>query len=251
MLVPSYARTHDLAWLPVTILLALALLLVWRCVLRPATRALVPAFIAQRLPGQWDAGAAAALRETFGIVAVDGTGTGTGTGMGTDPRTSTRWHGSFRAIALLVISLALGVATHIAWDLFTHEGRIGTELFPILDQMWGALAGFKWLQHGSSVLGLLILAIWGASRLAAHAGTPHLPQVAGWVRVSWWISLPSLLLGAWLWGMAAFGPFTSEWTLQHLAYRVLPPASAAFGILTLVLCIAVQLLSRRPKRDAR
>ncbi|HPT95706.1 MAG TPA: DUF4184 family protein, partial [Microbacteriaceae bacterium] len=126
MLVPSYARTHDLAWLPVTILLALALLLVWRCVLRPASRALVPAFIAERLPSEWDAGAAAALRETFGIVPVEGRVTSTSTSTGTDTRTRTRWHGSFRAIALLVISLALGVATHIAWDLFTHEGRIGT-----------------------------------------------------------------------------------------------------------------------------
>lgn len=251
MLVPSYARTHDLAWLPVTILLALALLLVWRCVLRPASRALVPAFIAERLPSEWDAGAAAALRETFGIVPVEGRVTSTSTSTGTDTRTRTRWHGSFRAIALLVISLALGVATHIAWDLFTHEGRIGTDLIPILDQMWGPLAGFKWLQHGSSVLGLLILAIWGAYWLAAHPRTPHLPRVAGWVRVSWWISLPVLLLGAWLWGMTAFGPFTSEWTVQHLAYRVPPPASAAFGILTLALCIAVQLASRRNQRDAR
>ena len=37
-----YGLTHSLWWLPLTIVIALALLLVWRCVLRPAARELSP-----------------------------------------------------------------------------------------------------------------------------------------------------------------------------------------------------------------
>ena len=65
-----YGITHDLAWLPVTMLVALVLLLVWRCVLRPAAGELSPAWLAARLPPAWREGARGAVRETFagGIV---------------------------------------------------------------------------------------------------------------------------------------------------------------------------------------
>ena len=226
--VPSYARTHDFAWLPLTVLVALALLVLWRCVFRPAARELAPNWLADRLPVEWNTGAAPALRETFAI-------------SGAPARAS------LRGILLLVVSLAFGVATHILWDLFTHEGRAGTELLPILNEFWGPLTGFKWLQHGSSAIGLLILAIFGAlwlRRRPVVASTRVLPT---WVRVAWWISLPALLVGAWVWGMLALGPFTAHWTFQHLAYRVLPPAAAMFGALTLVLCVVVQV--RRGAQD--
>lgn len=54
----SYTVTHDPRWWALTVLVAWALLLVWRCVLRPAVRALVPTAVAVRLPGSWDSGAA-------------------------------------------------------------------------------------------------------------------------------------------------------------------------------------------------
>src|SRR6188474_3890687 len=65
-----YGRTHDLAWLSATLVLALALLLVWRCVLRPASRELSPTWLASRLPRGWDRGAAGALRDTLAVTAV-------------------------------------------------------------------------------------------------------------------------------------------------------------------------------------
>ena len=140
----GYGRTHDLAWLPATVLLALALLLAWRCVLRPAARELSPRWLAGRLPAEWDRGAAGSLRDTLGVRTVRAPGR--------PQRRSVSW----RAVALLVVSLALGVVSHIAWDLFTHEGRGGVDLFPALAEQWGPLAGYKWLQHGSSVVGLAI-----------------------------------------------------------------------------------------------
>ncbi len=112
---PDYTLTHDLAWLPVTVVVALVLLLVWRCVLRPATRELLPRAVADRSPAAWDAGAGAAARETL--------------------------NGGAVGILWLLASLALGVVTHVAWDFFTHEGRAGDALFPALEQQWGPLWG--------------------------------------------------------------------------------------------------------------
>ena len=50
-----YGLTHSLAWLPLTVAVALVLLLIWRCVLRPAVRELSPRRLADRLPSAWDA----------------------------------------------------------------------------------------------------------------------------------------------------------------------------------------------------
>lgn len=225
----SYGITHDPAWLPATLLLALVLLLIWRCVLRPAVRELAPGPLARRLPGEWDAGAGPALRETF-----DAAGS--------------RWRG----ILLLVASLAIGVLSHIAWDVFTHEGRWGVLLVPALDEQWGPLTGYKWLQHGSSAGGLLILGVWAVFWLRRRPATvgpePVLPAA---VRIGWLAGLPVILGAAWLIGLAVYGPITAEWTLAHLAYRVLPPACAVWGAATVVLAVAVQVLRSRQDRRTR
>jgi Domain of unknown function (DUF4184) len=222
----DYGFTHDLRWMPLTILIALVLLMLWRAVLRPAARELSPRWLASRLPGEWDAPAAASLRETFA------------------KREQTR--PSWRGILLVIVSLAIGVATHILWDLFTHEGRWGSEVLPVLDDQWGPLTGYKWLQHGSSAFGLATLAVWAIMWLRRRDAAAPAPRVLpAWVRSTWWVSLPALLMIAWLWGLAVYGPLTPDWTIAHLAYRVLPPACAIWGGATVVLCITVQMLARR------
>lgn len=219
-----YGRTHAFEWLPVTVLLALLLLLVWRCVLRPAVRELSPRWLAMRLPGEWDRGTAAALRETFAGA----------------PAAAVSW----RSILLLVVSLAIGVVSHIVWDLFTHEGRWGVAAFPLLGEEWGPLPGYKWLQHGSTTIGLVIIGIWMLARIVQRAAAAAPRRVLpGWVRWAWWLSLPVGLLVALLWGLAVQGPLDGDFTVAHLAYRVLPPACALWGAATVGLCIAVQALA--------
>jgi hypothetical protein len=224
----AYGWTHDVAWLPLTGLLALVLLLVWRCVLRPAARELSPRAIAVRLPEEWDAGAVASARETVA---------------------PTAWrdrplHVLFPAV--LAAALLFGVITHIVWDLFTHEGRAG---MPALQELWGPLPGYRWLQYASSVVGLLVLAVWALRRLRrakVAASAPRLlPAVVRW---TWWLALPVILTLALVTAYAMYGPLTAEFTLQHLAYQVLPPACALWGGLTVALCIVVQALGRRPSR---
>ena len=68
------------------------------------------------------------------------------------------------------------------------------------------------------------------------------------MRVAWWLSLPLALALAWGWGLLAYGPLTPEWTVQHLAYRVLPPACAVWAVLTVALCVGILVAKRRVGR---
>ncbi len=210
----SYQATHTNLLLSGVI--ALVLLALWYLLLRPAVRELSPDALARRLPGEWDAGPRATWRQIA---------------RGRPAWVSALW---------IVVSLLLGVVTHIVWDAFTHEGRWGVRLVPALDEQWGPLAGYKWLQHGSSILALVIIAAYGAWWLARRTPAASVTRVLpGWVRIAWWVSLPAILVAAWLFGLAAYGPLTQTWTAQHLAYRVLPPACAVWGAITLALCLVV------------
>lgn len=218
-MVPHYGMTHDPVWLPLTVVVAFVLFLVWRCALRPATREMLPRSIAARLPSEWDTGAVAAARSALG-----------GGGM---------------ALVWLALSLTLGVASHIAWDVLTHEGRAGVQLFPLLDEQWGPLPGVKWLQHASSALGLAGLAVFALvwlSRRPMGSVRRVLPDV---VRVVWWVSLPAALLVASGAALLVAGPFDAEFTPTHLVYGVLTKVAAGWAIATLGLAVAVQVRRSR------
>ena len=193
--------------------------------LRPAVSELAPAGLARRLPSEWTDAGMSALRRAVGV-------------------------GQRRGYpVLLALSFVLGVLSHIVWDLFTHEGRGGVQLFPVLGAMWGPLPGYKWLQHGSSVIGLVIIAIWALLRLRRSA-RGRMPErvLPSWARIGWWISLPLILVAAWGIGLAVHGPLDAEFTAQHLAYRMLPTACAVWGGVTLPLCLVLPLFRRGSDR---
>ncbi len=236
--IPSYSTTHDLTAIALTLGIALALFLLWRCVLRPAAAHLLPAFIGERLPSSWQQSTGATLRETFtktrrgDSARVVRSASGNGVVSGT-----------FVQVAVLLASLAIGIVSHVVWDSFTHEGR---QDYAWLDAAWGPLPAFKWLQHGSSVLGLVILAIWGALWLARRRRVPVVGRLPRWVSICWIAALPVCLIAATVWGFVVYGPLTTEWTPAHLAYRVLPPACAVWALLTVALCVGV---AARPARN--
>lgn len=217
----TYSFTHTYANVVWTAVVAFGLFLLWRVVLRPVAGELSPGWLARRLPTDWDETGSAALNDALGI-------------------------GRRKTYGLwLAASLLLGVVSHLLWDAFTHEGRFGLTLLPALADQWGPLQGYKWLQHGSSVVALLVLGICALIWLRrAEPRSLGARRLRPWVRVVWWLSLPVVLLAAWCIGYVMLGPFTSQFTIQHLAYRTLPAACGIWAMFTLALCVGLTIVGR-------
>jgi hypothetical protein len=74
-----------------------------------------------------------------------------------------RWGGAGR-FTLIIASLLLGSMSHLAWDAFTHEHGLVVRNVPDfrapLEEFGTHRPLYNLLQHGSSVLGLGLLAFW-------------------------------------------------------------------------------------------
>jgi hypothetical protein len=75
-----------------------------------------------------------------------------------------RFAGAAR-FALIVCSVLVGIATHLAWDSFTHPNTWPYQHWLMLRQplhlpIVGRITCYKALQHGSTIIGLAVLAIW-------------------------------------------------------------------------------------------
>jgi hypothetical protein len=76
---------------------------------------------------------------------------------------------------LIIGSVLLGIATHLAWDLFTHPNTWLYHHWPILSHplyvpIVGVVPIFKVLQHGSTIVGIGVLLAWLMVRY--HASEP-------------------------------------------------------------------------------
>ncbi len=113
----------------VDVLLGLGCFLLWHTLFGPAAVVLAPTGARRRLP----AGVPFSLRHQLR---------------------------SLRALALVVVSLAVGAATHVLWDAFTHAGRWGERHVAWLAEQHEGVAGYTWSQYASGLLGGLVLAVW-------------------------------------------------------------------------------------------
>ena len=73
------------------------------------------------------------------------------------------WGGA-RRFALIMASLLLGAISNLAWDAFTHDSGLVVRNVPDmrvpLEEFGTHRPLYNVLQHGSSILGLLILVFW-------------------------------------------------------------------------------------------
>ncbi|MFD3789635.1 DUF4184 family protein [Streptomyces cyaneofuscatus] len=86
-----------------------------------------------------------------------------------------RWtRASFGPSAWLcfVRSAALGAATHVVWDAFTHHSRWGTELLPFLNRSVGGFPVYQFAQYGSSAVALAVLVWFVVTGLRRTADAP-------------------------------------------------------------------------------
>ncbi|MGK4584487.1 DUF4184 family protein [Kitasatospora sp. HPMI-4] len=58
------------------------------------------------------------------------------------------------AAGWFAVSAAIGAATHVGWDEFTHRGRAGVRAFPVLSRRLAGVPLYRLLQYGGSVVGL-------------------------------------------------------------------------------------------------
>jgi hypothetical protein len=144
--VAGYGTTHGFPGVVlVSLPIAVVLYAVWRLLLRPAAPRLLPRTVGSRFPAAWAQARVPALRD----------------------------------VPPIVVALAIGIATHVLWDSFTHPGRLGSVLVPGLATTWGPLPGTQWLQYASSVGGLVLVAIVGLRHLigAPRSTVAALPRV--------------------------------------------------------------------------
>lgn len=133
-----------------------------------------------------------------------------------------------------VPSLVIGATTHVCWDMFTHKGRWGTRTFPALTEQLGPLPIFKWLQFGSGVIGLLVIAaalLWWWTRAplvgtVAAAALRH--KVIAWVIVLG--SGLSVFAAVWLIGINAGRPVLQESLLFQMATHSMGAVAAALVV---------------------
>jgi len=86
----------------------------------------------------------------------------------------------WRRLALIVIWIVIGIATHIGWDQFTHQNTWITAHLEFLRNtvpvpFHAPMLMSKILQHSSTVLGFLAVAAWCA---AWYRGTTPVPRTS-------------------------------------------------------------------------
>jgi hypothetical protein len=88
----------------------------------------------------------------------------------------------------LPLAVAIGAATHVGWDEFTHAGRYATTHLDFLAASYpgplGPLAGYRYAQYASGVLGLAIILIAGLRRpriAQAHRVPTRLARAVPWL----------------------------------------------------------------------
>ncbi|MFC8454965.1 DUF4184 family protein [Kitasatospora sp. NPDC057223] len=77
------------------------------------------------------------------------------------------------------VSAAVGAATHVGWDGFTHGGRYGVALLPVLDARVAGLPLYTVLQYGSSAVALGYLARYTAREARGAVPAPALALSPG------------------------------------------------------------------------
>ena len=140
-------RTHTaLAVVTTDVVLGALLWAVWHGLLARPALAWAPAALAARLPGAAPPGLRRRLRTPARVAA----------------------------------ALAVGAATHVLWDEFTHPGRWGAEHVPALARTWAGMPGHAWAQDASGAVGALVLTVWAVRRWRRAPALRHPTPVRWW-----------------------------------------------------------------------
>ena len=137
-----------------------------------------------------------------------------------------RWH-------RVLLSLLAGIATHLAWDVFTHIGHL-----PILDaRVAGGLYLHQVLQHASTLLGTAFLAVWTWRKLHATQPMVTLCVLDDRLRYAVMAAITGLPAAAFLVALRAFEAEPAPLALRAAGVTAL----SAFGLLALLFSVGWKL----------
>lgn len=87
-----------------------------------------------------------------------------------------------RTWLLAVPAAAIGALTHVVWDAFTHAGRWGVDAIGWLQRDHLGIAGSRWAQDVSSLVGLVVLCAAALSFLRSRPPSRTTPAHPRWAR---------------------------------------------------------------------
>lgn len=142
------------------------------------------------------------------------------------------------------VSLLVGAATHVLWDLSTHGTPPTVARFPFLGIRLFTISGYpmyvhKLLLNGSSLIGVVLIAIWSARWLRRTAPTalPPTPRVPPALRVV----IVAALLASMALAAASEADIPSRVTLrsfQRYAMTASVPSLSSLGVGLMLYCAA-------------
>jgi membrane-bound metal-dependent hydrolase YbcI (DUF457 family) len=147
------------------------------------------------------------------------------------------------------VALLLGAVTHLIWDAFTHENARGVRMFPVLSDYGPEMAGhwlhvYRWLQYGSSLVGLAVVAaalmLWW--RHAARPAEPLHRRLGPSERRAWlgvYLALPLLDIAWSIWRswFAEFTQLGSGGALRSVAEAAMRGAAVALLLVSALILL--------------
>lgn len=82
-----------------------------------------------------------------------------------------------RAWLLSPLAVAVGAGTHVLWDSATHDWGFVVQEVAFLREEYGPIKVYRWLQHGCTVAGSVVVAAYCVLRLSRRPVGPRPPVV--------------------------------------------------------------------------
>ena len=154
--------------------------------------------------------------------------------------------GSARDSMIVLISLAIGASTHIAWDAFTHRNTMAVDRIELLRTLI-TIGGhemplFKVLQHVSSLLGFIVIAAYIVAWLSrSERGPRHPATFSNRQRL---LALAAVGAAAAAGGVAGL-LLRPAISVEHGLFNVVVTGMAAAALAIVFLCIAWKVYASR------
>jgi Domain of unknown function (DUF4184) len=143
---------------------------------------------------------------------------------------------------LVLVSICVGIVTHIVWDEFTHGGRWGARHITWLATTHRGLSGYEWAQYASGLAGILVLLLATARWWTTTAPTEsHGPALRHARRL--WLSIAA---AAGIGVVAGFAIAHARGAAFHPAMFAAARVGGGAGLLVILVTATVISSRRRP-----